>query len=99
QAALKKRRSTQPYHLPSCGSVFRNPLPHTAGWLIEQTGLKALQIGQAQVSPMHANFIVNVGGATAENVLSLIRSVQNRVEEKWDIRLHPEVRLLGSFDA
>ena len=98
-AALEKRRSTQPYHLPSCGSVFRNPLPHTAGWLIEQTGLKAFQIGQAQVSPMHANFIVNVGGATADNVLSLIRSVQDRVEEKWDIRLHPEVRLLGSFDV
>ena len=99
QTALEKRRSTQPYHLPSCGSVFRNPAPYTAGWLIEQTGLKAFQIGQAQVSPMHANFIVNVGGATAENVLSLIRSVQDRVEEKWNIRLHPEVRLLGSFDT
>ena len=99
QTALEKRRSTQPYHLPSCGSVFRNPAPYTAGWLIEQTGLKAFQIGQAQVSPMHANFIVNVGGATAEHVLSLIRSVQDRVEEKWNIRLHPEVRLLGSFDT
>lgn len=98
QAALAQRRSTQPYHLPSCGSVFRNPLPHTAGWLIEQTGLKALQIGQAQVSPMHANFIVNVGGATADHVLSLIRSVQDRVEDQWGVRLHPEVRLLGSFD-
>ncbi|RZM79237.1 UDP-N-acetylmuramate dehydrogenase [Leptolyngbya iicbica] len=99
QAALQKRRSTQPYHLPSCGSVFRNPAPYTAGWLIEQTGLKALQIGQAQVSPMHANFIVNVGGATADNVLNLIHSVQDRVEEKWNIRLHPEVRLLGSFEG
>lgn len=99
QAALAQRRSTQPYHLPSCGSVFRNPLPHKAGWLIEQTGLKALQIGQAQVSPMHANFIVNVGGATADHILSLIRSVQDRVEEQWGVRLHPEVRLLGSFDT
>ena len=99
QAALEKRRSTQPYHLPSCGSVFRNPAPYTAGWLIEQTGLKAFQVGQAQVSPMHANFIVNVGGATADNVLNLIRSVQDRVQEKWDIRLHPEVRLLGSFEG
>lgn len=98
QAALQRRRSTQPYHLPSCGSVFRNPAPHKAGWLIEQTGLKALQIGQAQVSPMHANFIVNMGGATAQDVLSLIRSVQDRVEDKWAIRLHPEVRLLGTFD-
>jgi len=99
QEALAHRRSTQPYHLPSCGSVFRNPLPYKAGWLIEQTGLKTFQIGQAQVSPMHANFIVNVGGATADNVLSLIRSVQDRVEEKWHVRLHPEVRLLGHFDA
>ncbi|MEM6836925.1 MAG: UDP-N-acetylmuramate dehydrogenase [Cyanobacteria bacterium P01_C01_bin.120] len=98
QAALEKRHSTQPYHLPSCGSVFRNPLPHTAGWLIEQTGLKAWKIGQAQVSPMHANFIVNTGGATADNVLNLIHSVQDRVEEKWSVRLHPEVRLLGSFE-
>jgi UDP-N-acetylmuramate dehydrogenase len=62
QAALQCRRSTQPYHLPSCGSVFRNPAPYKAGWLIEQTGLKAFQVGRAQVSPMHANFIVNVGG-------------------------------------
>ena len=99
QAALEKRRSTQPYHLPSCGSVFRNPTPYTAGWLIEQTGLKAFQVGQAQVSPMHANFIVNVGGATADHVLRLICSVQDRVEEKWDVRLHPEVRLLGSFEG
>lgn len=99
QTALDLRRSTQPYHLPSCGSVFRNPLPQKAGWLIEQTGLKAFQIGQAQVSPIHANFIVNVGGATAQNVLDLIRSVQDQVEEKWHVRLHPEVRLLGSFNT
>ncbi|MEM7648569.1 MAG: UDP-N-acetylmuramate dehydrogenase [Cyanobacteria bacterium P01_A01_bin.70] len=99
QAAIAQRRSTQPYHLPSCGSVFRNPSSHKAGWLIEQTGLKALQIGQAQVSPMHANFIVNVGGATAEDVLSLIRSVQDEVQDKWNILLHPEVRLLGTFDG
>ena len=99
QAAIAQRRSTQPYHLPSCGSVFRNPSSHKAGWLIEQTGLKALQIGQAQVSPMHANFIVNVGGATAEDVLNLIRSVQDRVQDQWNILLHPEVRLLGNFDG
>ncbi|MDB9528513.1 UDP-N-acetylmuramate dehydrogenase [Oscillatoria sp. CS-180] len=98
QNALEKRRSTQPYHLPSCGSVFRNPPPYTAGWLIEQTGLKAYKIGQAQVSPMHANFIVNVGGATAQDVLRLIRSVQDQVHEQWDVHLHPEVRLLGTFN-
>lgn len=99
QEALQRRRSTQPYHLPSCGSVFRNPGPYTAGWLIEETGLKAFQVGQAQVSPMHANFIVNLGNAKAQDVLDLIRAVQNRVKEKWQICLHPEVRLLGSFDV
>ena len=98
QTALQQRRSTQPYHLPSCGSVFRNPPPHTAGWLIEHTGLKAFQVGQAQVSPMHANFIVNLGKATAEDILCLIHSVQHRVEDQWNVRLHPEVRLMGAFD-
>jgi len=98
QAALERRRSTQPYHLPSCGSVFRNPEPHKAGWLIEQTGLKGYQIGQAQVSTLHANFIVNLGGATAQDVLSLIRYVQAQIEHRWALRLHPEVRLLGEFE-
>ncbi len=60
-ADLKQRRTTQPYHLPNCGSVFRNPRPHSAGHLIEQAGLKGYQIGQAQVSTLHANFIVNLG--------------------------------------
>ncbi len=97
QAALDQRRNTQPYHLPSCGSVFRNPIPHTAGWLIEQSGLKGYQIGQAQVSTLHANFIVNCGGAQAADVLRLIRHVQEQVRNRWDFDLHPEVRLLGEF--
>jgi len=66
---LHHRRSTQPYHLPSCGSVFRNPPAAKAGWLIEQSGLKGYQIGQAQVSPMHANFIVNLGGGNGAGYL------------------------------
>lgn len=99
QAALDRRRSTQPYHLPSCGSVFRNPEAHAAGWLIEQTGLKGYQIGGAQVSTLHANFIVNCGKATAQDVLSLIRSVQKQVEQQWSLRLHPEVRLMGDFES
>jgi UDP-N-acetylmuramate dehydrogenase len=98
QKALERRRATQPYHLPSCGSVFRNPEPQKAGALIEQTGLKGYQIGQAQVSPMHANFIVNLGGAQAQDILQLIQTVQARVHDRWGISLHPEVRLLGTFD-
>ena len=99
QATLEKRRSAQPYHLPSCGSVFRNPPAHKAGWLIEQAGLKGYQIGEAQVSPKHANFIVNLGGARAQDVLALIRYVQNQVAQQWSLHLHPEVRLLGDFEV
>ncbi len=94
---LQHRRSTQPYHLPSCGSVFRNPPEYKAGWLIEQSGLKGYQIGQAQVSPMHANFIVNLGGARAQDIYDLIRYVQAVVAQRWGVDLHPEVKFLGEF--
>jgi UDP-N-acetylmuramate dehydrogenase len=94
---LEQRRNTQPYNLPSCGSVFRNPLPHHAAWLIEQTGLKGYQIGGAQVAERHANFIVNCGGATANDIFELMRHIQQQVEEHWSIYLKPEVRFLGKF--
>lgn len=96
-ANFNLRRSTQPYHLPSCGSVFRNPGPKTAGWLIEQTGLKGHQIGMAQVSELHANFILNCGGAKASDIFRTIAYVQERVEERWSIKLLPEVKMLGDF--
>jgi UDP-N-acetylmuramate dehydrogenase len=95
----KHRLSTQPYHLPSCGSVFRNPKPHSAGRLIESAGLKGFQIGQAQVAQLHANFIVNCGGATANDVFNIIRHVQQQVQERFTIKLHPEVKMLGEFQA
>lgn len=95
----KQRLSTQPYHLPSCGSVFRNPKPHSAGRLIEELGLKGFQIGQAQVAQRHANFIVNCGGATANDIFNLIRHVQHQVQARWSIGLHPEVKMLGEFQA
>ena len=95
----KHRLATQPYHLPSCGSVFRNPKPHSAGRLIEEAGLKGFKIGQAQVAELHANFIVNCGGATANDVYNLIHHVQQQVQERWSIRLHPEVKMLGEFQA
>jgi UDP-N-acetylmuramate dehydrogenase len=94
---LEQRRATQPYHLPSCGSVFRNPNPYTAGWLIEQTGLKGYQIGGAQVAQRHANFILNCGGATSSDIFRLIRFVQQQVEQCWSVWLEPEVKMLGDF--
>ena len=94
---LAQRRATQPYHLPSCGSVFRNPASHSAGWLIEQSGLKGLRIGNAQVAHRHANFILNCGGATASDILKIIHHVQQQVEAQWSLRLKPEVKLLGEF--
>ncbi|MEI1378139.1 UDP-N-acetylmuramate dehydrogenase [Nostoc sp. UHCC 0926] len=95
----KHRLSTQPYNFPSCGSVFRNPKPYTAGWLIEQTGLKGYQIGGAQVALLHANFIVNRGGAKASDIFCLISHIQHQVQERWSIRLEPEVKMLGEFQG
>jgi UDP-N-acetylmuramate dehydrogenase len=94
---LDQRRTTQPYHMPSCGSVFRNPGEYKAGWLIEQTGLKGYQIGGAQVAQRHANFILNCGSATASDIFQLIRHVQREVQERWRLRLEPEVKILGEF--
>jgi UDP-N-acetylmuramate dehydrogenase len=94
-ANLHSRTSTQPYQQPSCGSVFRNPEPRKAGQLIESVGLKGFSIGGAQVSPLHANFIVNSGDATADQIDALIRAVQERVRRCHGIELHPEVKRLG----
>lgn len=94
---LEQRRRSQPYHLPSCGSVFRNPDSRPAGWLIEQLGLKGYKIGNAQVAERHANFILNCGGAKANDIFQLIRHVQQQVEQHWSLCLEPEVRILGEF--
>lgn len=96
---FEQRRTTQPYHLPSCGSVFRNPSPYKAGWLIEQTGLKGYQIGAAQVAQRHANFILNCGGATASDIFQLIGYIQQQVEQRWSVWLQPEVKIIGDFSA
>ena len=92
-----QRKTTQPYHLPSCGSVFRNPQPYAAGWLIEQLGLKGYKIGDAQIAHRHANFILNCGNATASDIFQLIRYAQEKVEYHWSVSLEPEVKLLGEF--
>jgi UDP-N-acetylmuramate dehydrogenase len=98
ESHLNHRLTTQPYELPSCGSVFRNPRPKTAGWLIENTELKGFTIGGAQISPKHANFIVNIGGAKAADIYNLIFHVQTMIEARWALKLHPEVKILGNFD-
>lgn len=94
---MNQRRTSQPYNLPSCGSVFRNPTPYKAGWLIEQAGLKGYQIGGAQIAQRHANFILNCGGASANDIFQLIHHVQHQIEQIWSLWLEPEVKMMGEF--
>ncbi|MCM3665722.1 UDP-N-acetylmuramate dehydrogenase [Mesobacillus subterraneus] len=89
------RKETQPYNYPSCGSVFRNPLPNYAGNLIEKSGLKGHRIGGAQISELHANFIVNTGNAKAEDVLGLIQHVKDTVMELHGVKMETEVEIIG----
>lgn len=95
---VDKRRATQPLTLPNSGSVFVNPPGDFAGRLIEQAGLKGLRSGAAQISDKHANFIVNLGGAKAAEVIDLIARARKAVLDATGIALKPEVRLLGTFD-
>ena len=92
---LAKRALTQPTNMPSAGSVFKNPEGDHAARLIEAAGLKGYQIGGAQVSEKHANFIVNTGKAKADDIEQLINYVQQQVLEKHNIQLETEVRILG----
>ena len=89
------RKVTQPYDSPCAGSIFRNPLPHFAGKLVEEAGLKGFQIGGAQISEMHGNFIVNAGNARAFDVLQLIQYVKNTILEKYNIQMETEVEIIG----
>jgi len=93
---LKKRQASQPWQLPSAGSIFKNPPGDYAGRLIEAVGLKGVAVGGAQISPRHANFIVNRGGATAGEVMALIRLAREKVEKETGIHLELEVELLGN---
>ncbi|MGH7573066.1 MAG: UDP-N-acetylmuramate dehydrogenase [Gemmatimonadota bacterium] len=94
------RRETQPLRYPSWGSTFRNPSGissegTTAGGLIERAGLKGYRVGDAQISELHANFVVNLGAATATDALACIRHAWERVRDLYGIRLEPEVKLIG----
>ena len=97
QKNLKKKTDTQPYHLPSFGSVFKNPTNNYAGKLIEELGLKGFKIGGAEISTMHGNFIVNNSSANSKDILDLITVIQQKVLQKKGIFLEPEVRMIG-FD-
>ncbi len=90
-----QRESKQPLKMPSAGSVFRRPEGYFVGPLIEQAGLKGFRIGGAQVSEKHAGFIVNAGGATAQDVLDLITHIQKVILEKNGVQLVPEIRVVG----
>jgi UDP-N-acetylmuramate dehydrogenase len=91
----RKRKEKQPLHLPSAGSTFKRPEGYFTGKLIEDCLLKGYKIGGAEVSTKHAGFIINSGEATAKDVLDLICHVQNTVKEKYNVELHPEVRIIG----
>ena len=92
---LERRKATQPLGLPSCGSVFRNPPGDHAARLIESAGLKGHRIGGAEVSPKHANFIINTGDATATDIEALIDHVRQTIEERHGVELQHEVRIVG----
>ena len=92
---VSERKATQPLGLPSCGSVFKNPPGDHAARLIESAGLKGARIGGAEVSPKHANFIINTGGATAADIEALIGHVRDTVQERHGVRLDAEVQFLG----
>lgn len=96
-ASLSRRKRTQPIGLPCGGSVFRNPESDSAGRLIEAAGLKGRRAGQAAISDVHANFIVNLGGAKASDVLRLMHDAREIVYEKFGIELEPEIRFMGTF--
>ena len=92
---LVRRRRTQPVGSACCGSVFRNPAGRSVGAMVEECGLKGFSVGGAEVSPIHANFIVNNGTASAQDVVSVIQHVYEQVKETYGVELQPEVKFLG----
>lgn len=95
---FRQRRITkQPLEYPSAGSTFKRPEGYFAGKLIQDTGLRGFTVGGAQISEKHSGFVINKGGATAQDVNCLMQEVANRVYEKFGVRLEPEVKKLGEF--
>ncbi len=94
-ALMQQRNSKQPVNYPSAGSFFKRPEGYFAGKLIEDAGLKGASVGGAQVSELHAGFIINKGGATASDVTALMELVQSEVMKRFGVMLEPEVRIIG----
>jgi UDP-N-acetylmuramate dehydrogenase len=95
QTLLRQRRETQPLAWPSAGCVFKNPPGQAAGALIERAGLKGLRYGDAQISTKHANWVLNLGRATAQDILTLVRITEERVFQEFGIHLELEIRVLS----
>ena len=91
----ERRMTTQPWNFACAGSVFRNPEGKSAWQYIDEAGLRGFEIGGAQVSPKHSNFIVNNGYASAKDILDLIHLVQAKVEDQFGVKLHKEVILVN----
>lgn len=92
-----QRTAKQPLQFPSAGSTFKRPAGYFAGKLIMDAGLRGYQIGGAQVSEKHCGFVINRGGASAADIRALIEHIQTEVEQRFGVRLEPEVRMLGEF--
>lgn len=91
----KKRNEKQPVNFPSAGSFFKRPTGYFAGKLVQDAGLKGYTVGGAQVSELHSGFVINIGGATATDIVNLMHHCQDTVYEKFGVRLEPEVQILG----
>lgn len=91
----KRRREKQPLNYPSAGSTFKRPVGYYAGKLIQDSGLKGMRVGNAQISELHSGFIINMGDATAEDVIKLIEKVKTRVYDRFGINLEPELKIIG----
>jgi len=92
---LARRKASQPLRYPNAGSVFKNPPGDSAGRLIEAAGLKGMRVGDAQISTLHANFIINLGSATARDVLTLIDRAREIVNNRFGVELQPEIKFAG----
>ena len=95
QELMKRRNEKQPVQYPSAGSFFKRPTGYFAGKLVQDAGLKGLTVGGAQVSELHSGFVINIGGATATDIIDLMHLVQNTVYDKFGVKLEPEVRIIG----
>jgi len=89
------RKTKQPLEFPSAGSTFKRPEGYFAGKLIMDAGLRGYQVGGAQVSEKHCGFVINKGGATAQDVLQLVADVKKKVYEEFQVELEPEVKMVG----